>query len=84
MREPPLRQQVIGSDCTIHVFLVDANRNPHEHVLRSFDHFAIHPEQIGSFQGLETKVIVVEISVVDDFTVQAFRVLGVNWSVFLI
>lgn len=34
-----------------------------------------YPEQVGSFKGLESKVVVVKVAVVDDLTVQLLLVL---------
>ena len=45
---------------------MDANGGSHEHVLGSFDNFAIHFEKVAALQGLKSKeVIVVVTGVVD-------------------
>lgn len=41
MTEPSLRHQMVSFDSRINIFLVDAKRNPHEHVLRPFNNFAL-------------------------------------------
>jgi hypothetical protein len=55
--------------------LVDANGHPHQHVLGPLHDLAIHFQQVGPLQSLEPKVVVLEVPVVDDDTVQTLLVL---------
>ena len=64
--EPTLAEQFVGIQCRGNVLLVNANGHPHQHVLRSFDHFAVDFEQIRAFQGFESKIIVLKIPGIDD------------------
>ena len=71
--------------------MVDTDCNTHEHVLRSFCNLSIESEKIGALKGLETKIIVIEISVVINVIVQNLSIrhddvidfFGNQWSMFL-
>ena len=71
--------------------MVNTDRNTHEHVLRSFSNLSIESKEIRAFKGLETKIVVIEISVVIDVIVQNLSVghddiidfSGNQWSMFL-
>lgn len=75
MGEPALRHQMVCVQCRINVVFVDADGNSHEHMLRSLNNLPCNLEEIRSLQCLEPKIIIVEISVVYDFTVQKSSIL---------
>lgn len=70
MREPAFRQQVVRFDGAVDVALVDADRHPHQHVLRAFHDFAVDAQQVGPFEGFEAKIVVIKVAHVDDFAVE--------------
>jgi hypothetical protein len=61
-----LRHEVVGLEDLFNVVSVNTNSDSHDHVLGSFDNLAIDSEEIRSLKGLETEVVVGEISVIDD------------------
>jgi len=61
-----LRHKVVGLEDLVNVGTVDTNSDSHHHVLRSLDNLAVDSKQIRPLEGLETKVVVCEISIVDD------------------
>ena len=75
VREPALRQEVVGLDRAREVAAVDADRHAHQHVLRPLDDAAVDAEQVGALEGLEAEVVVVEVAVVDDLGVELLGVL---------
>ena len=62
-------------DSRINVILVNSNRNPHQHVLRPFYNLPVDLQEVGPLKGFETKVIIVKVSVINDFTVQTSSIL---------
>jgi hypothetical protein len=66
MGEVSLRHQVVGLDDLVDVAAVDADSYTHDHMLRSLDNLAIDAEEVRPLEGLETKVVVRKVSVVDD------------------
>ena len=74
MCEPSLRQQVVGFHCRFEVLFVDAHSDSHQHVLGSFYHATIHSQEVGAFERFEAEIIVIKITIVDDFRVQTFSV----------
>ena len=52
VREHALRHEVVRLDRGGQVALVDADRDAHEHVLRSLDDLAVDAEQVGPLEGL--------------------------------
>jgi len=54
---------------------VNSNSNPHQHVLRPFHNLSLDLQEVGSFKGLEAKVIIVKVPIIDDLRVQASRIL---------
>lgn len=74
MRHPALTEHVIRIDSLVHILLVDANSDAHEQVLRTLDHLAVDAQQVRAFQSLETEVIVIEITVVHDLSVELLGV----------
>lgn len=67
--------QVVCLYSFLDIFAMDADSHSHDHVLRSLGHLAIDPEQIRSLQGLEAKVLVAEITVIDHGRVKLLLVL---------
>ena len=78
MSKPTLGEQVVGLNSRFDIMLVDTNSNTHKHVLRAFYYTAIHTEEVGTLESLETKVIVIKITIVDDFRVETFLVVHDN------
>ena len=74
MCEQLLGHKVVGLNGLFDLITMDANRDTHKHVLWSFPDFLVIFEKVGSFQGLETEVLVVEISIVDDSRVKLIGV----------
>jgi len=68
-----LNEQKTHIDRRLDVLPVDSDGHPHEHVLRPLHHFAIYPEQIGTLQGFEAKVGVVEVSLVDHHLIELLK-----------
>ena len=75
MGEPALGQKVVGLDRAREVAAVDADGDPHQHVLRPLDDAAVDAQEIRALEGLEAKVVVVEVAVVDDLGVELLGVL---------
>lgn len=75
MCEPSLRHHMIRFDCRINIILVNSNSNPHQHVLRSFHNLPLHLQKVRPLKCFETKVVIVKVSVIDDFTVQTSSIL---------
>ena len=75
MSEPSLRHQMISFDNRIDIILVDTNSNPHQHVLRPFNNISLYFQQVGPLKGLEAKVIIVKVSIIDYLTVQTSSIL---------
>ena len=75
MSEPPLRHHVICLDSRINIVLVNSNRNPHQHVLRPFYNLPIYLQEVRPLKGLEAKVIIVKVPVINDLTIKASRIL---------
>jgi len=44
-------------------------------VLRPFHNLSLDLQEVGSFKGLEAKVIIVKVPIIDDLGVQASRIL---------
>ncbi|KAL5716767.1 hypothetical protein ACHQM5_009890 [Ranunculus cassubicifolius] len=61
MGEPALGHQMVCLECRFNVVLVYANRDSHQHVLWSFNNFALHFQEIRSLKRFETKIIIVKI-----------------------
>ena len=62
VREPLLRHQVVSLEGRFKIVLVDANRAPHQHVLRSLSDFAINSQQVRLLERLEAEEIIVEVA----------------------
>ena len=52
-----------------HVLAVDADRDAHDHVLGPFRDVAVAAHQIGPLQRLEAEVVVLEVSVIHNSSV---------------
>jgi hypothetical protein len=74
MRKEFLREQVISLNSRRHIFAMDTHGNSHEHMLRSFRNAIVDTEEVRPFQSLESKIVVVEVPVVDDGRVELLRV----------
>ena len=75
MGEVFLRHEVVGLDNFFNIVVVDTNSNAHDHLLRSFGNLFVQTQQVGTFQGLETEILIIEVAVVDDGRVQLFSML---------
>ena len=64
MREVLLGHELVGLDRGIYITPVDADRNSHNHVLGPFRDLAVAAHQITTFEGLEAEVVVLEVSVI--------------------
>jgi hypothetical protein len=74
MSEPTLREQMVGFNGRFDIVFVDTDSDTHKHVLRALYNTAIDAEEVGTLEGFETKVIVIKITIVDNFRVQTFLV----------
>ena len=59
-----LAHQLVGLDGRVDVLAVDADRDPHNHVLRPLGDLAVAAHQIATLEGLEAEVVVLEVSVI--------------------
>ena len=66
MSEVFARHEVIGFDNFFDIIAMDPDRYTHDHMLGSLHNFAIESKEIGSFKSLEAKVLIIEVSVVDN------------------
>ena len=66
MREPAFAHQVISFNDRRNVIFVDADGDAHQHLLRPFDDFAIHFEEIRALKRLKAEIIIAKIAVIDD------------------
>ena len=66
VREVLLAHQLVRLDRGIYITPVNADRNPHNHVLGPFRDLAVAAHQITTFEGLEAEVVVLKVAVVDD------------------
>jgi len=73
MGEEPLAHHVVRLQDRGNVVAVNSNRNAHNHVLRTLGNHAVHLEKVRLLQGLEAKIIVFKIPVVDDGRVKDIR-----------
>mmetsp|Transcript_58906 Transcript_58906/g.162848 ORF Transcript_58906/g.162848 Transcript_58906/m.162848 type:complete len:327 (-) Transcript_58906:3-983(-) len=73
--EELLAHESVGLDGRVHILLVDANGNTHEHVLRALRDLAIDLEEVRALKSFEAEVIKLEVAVVDDGRVEALLVL---------
>jgi hypothetical protein len=76
--EPTLREEMVGFNGRFDIVFVDTNSDTHKHVLRALYNTAVDTEEVGAFEGLETEIIVIKITIVDDFRVETFRVIHDN------
>ena len=64
MREVLLAHQLVGLDGRVDVLAVDPDRDPHDHVLGPLRDLAVAAHQVASLEGLEAEVVVLEVSVI--------------------
>ena len=72
MSEEFVTHELVSLDCRGDVFPVNANGNPHKHVLWSLNDFSIDFQQVTPFKGFEPKVVVVKIPLEINDLVQLF------------
>merc|ERR1719234_1894906 len=70
MSEKLLGEQVIGLNGCLYVLTMDANRHPHQHLLRSLHHLTVDLQQVRPLRSLEAKVLVLKVPVIDNGRVQ--------------
>ena len=75
MGEPSLGHEMVRLHSSFYVCFVDPHCHPHEHVLWPLNDVPVIAEEVGAFQSLEAKEVVVEIAIIDDLAVQAHLVL---------
>ena len=80
MREPTFTQSIVRINNRVHIILVDAHRDAHEHVLRTLHNFAFNLEEVASLERFKSEVIVVEIPVVNDLGIEEFSVLSDDFN----
>jgi hypothetical protein len=76
--EVSLRHEVVSLEDLVNVGTVNTDGDTHDHVLWSLDNLAVNAEQVRPLERLETKVVVSEISVVDDGRVESVPVVHDN------
>lgn len=62
MSEPLLAHQVVGLYRSINVVFMYSYRHSHQHVLWPLHLLVVHFQQIRSFQGLETEVVILVVT----------------------
>ena len=65
---------MVRVDNLFDIRLVNSDGDAHEQVLRTLNNLAVDAKQVRTLERLESKVIVIEISVVDDFGIETFGV----------
>ena len=75
MREPFLADQIVGFDGRVDVVQVYSKRDSHDHLLRPFDRGSMDLEQVRFLKGFVAKVIVVQVPLVVNGSVQTLLVL---------
>ena len=70
MSKVSLTHQVIGVERFLNVAVVDTDGHTHQHVLRSFSDHTVEFQKVRTLKGLETKVVVVVITLVIDVIVE--------------
>ncbi len=66
MSKPLFGEQVVGFYSGVQVIHVDADGNPHEHVLWPFYYLAVKAHQVGAFQCFKSEVVVVKVAVINN------------------
>ena len=64
MREVLLGHELVRLDRGIYITPVNADRDAHDHVLGPFRDLAVAAHQVASLEGLEAEVVVLEVSVI--------------------
>ena len=54
---------------------MNANRDSHDHVLWAFDYLIVYLKQVTLLKSLEAKVVIVEVTLVVDGSIETFVVL---------
>src|SRR5690606_36831102 len=60
------RHMVVSLDCLLNIIAVDSNSNTHDHMLRTLGDLSVNTEKVGSLKGLESEVIVAEVTIVNN------------------
>ena len=75
MGEPAFAHHVVRLDGAVHVVLVDAHGDAHQHLLGTLGDLAFNLQQVRTLQRLEAEEIVAEVTVVDDARVEQLGIL---------
>lgn len=67
--------EVVGLNGLLNVLTVNTHRHTHDHLLWSLRNLSVDAEQVGPLKSLETEVLVLEVTVVDDSGVELLGVL---------
>ena len=74
--KPLFRQQIVGLNGRVNIFLVNSNGYPHQHVLWAFGNASVNLQQVRFFEGFVAKIIITVIAIIDDRRVQQSRILA--------
>lgn len=66
MSEHEFRHEVISFKGIFKIVLVDADRDPHQHVLRPLHNLSLYLQEVGPLERLEPEEVVVKITLVVD------------------
>lgn len=66
MSEELARHEVVSLEDTLNIVTPDADSHTHDHVLGTLNNLAINLEEVGSLKSLEAKVLVLEVTVIDN------------------
>ena len=83
MSEQFFRHHVIRLYGSIDVIAMDADGDPHQHVLRTLNNLAINFQQVASLKGFETKILVVKIALINNGGVQSIGIFSDDFVMFL-
>ena len=59
MREVAFGHEVVGLNDAIYVVAMNADCHSHDHVLRTLSDATVDSEEVGPFESLETKAVIV-------------------------
>ena len=74
MSEQFFRHHVIRFYGSIDVIAMDADGDPHQHVLRTLNNLATNFQQVASLKGFKTKILVVKITLINNGRVQPISI----------
>ena len=74
MREEALGHEIVRLDGPVDVATVNTDSDTHEHELWSLCDLAIDLEKVRALEGLESEVLIMEVTVIDDCGIECCRV----------